>query len=70
MHPHLPLLATASGQRHFPLPLGSEDEEDVRDAAYDNSLKVWSLLPSAIDNDTTTEGAPTEGEDATTEDEL
>ena len=41
VHPHLPLLGTTSGQRHFPLPADtSDDEEDLR---CDNSLKIWSL---------------------------
>lgn len=40
VHPHLPLLATTSGQRHFPLPVDSGDEEDT---VPDNSLKLWSL---------------------------
>ena len=45
VHPHRPLLATASGQRHFPLPAVDDNEDGEEETLQDNSLKVWSLLP-------------------------
>lgn len=53
MHPSLPLLATASGQRKFVTPCGddSSDEDSVEPEQEtfqgDNSLRIWSLRPNA-----------------------
>ncbi|XP_015684771.1 telomerase Cajal body protein 1, partial [Protobothrops mucrosquamatus] len=56
LHPSLPLLATASGQRHFPdLPESGEDEaEDGGDrprgpvrAPGDNALRLWWCTPAS-----------------------
>lgn len=44
-HPTLPLLASASGQRLFPLP-GSDsdsDDSDNSEVVGDNSLRIWSF---------------------------
>jgi WD40 repeat protein len=46
VHPRLPLLATSSGQRHFPLP-GSEDGDEDTLPLPDNSLKLWALTGQA-----------------------
>ncbi|XP_072033620.1 telomerase Cajal body protein 1-like [Amphiura filiformis] len=53
IHPHLPLIATSSGQRHFPLPLANmnsdsdSDTEDTMDYEQlikeENCVKLWSL---------------------------
>lgn len=48
LHPSLPLLATSSGQRKFPLKslLDCSDEEedsDDNDNMQENCLKLWSL---------------------------
>lgn len=52
-HPSLPILATSSGQRKFPLPTYSDSESsDVEEAAtiqdrddiIDNSIRLWSLV--------------------------
>ncbi|CAI8004863.1 Telomerase Cajal body protein 1 [Geodia barretti] len=50
VHPHRPLLATASGQRHFPLPTVDDQEDGEEETLQDNSLKVWSLLPLPDDD--------------------
>ena len=50
VHPRLPLLATGSGQRSFPLPSyscgeeGSSDSDTQEDSLKENSLKLWLLL--------------------------
>lgn len=50
LHPHLPLLATTSGQRKFPEPAESEDEGDGilmthRNITAENSMKLWLCSP-------------------------
>ena len=49
VHPSLPLLATGSGQRSFPLSsyiYGEEasSDSDTQDSQMENSLKLWLLL--------------------------
>ena len=48
MHPSLPLLAVATGERRYPLPGGdgSDDAEDAEAEQCTNSLSLW-LMPSA-----------------------
>ena len=46
LHPSLPVMATASGQRHFPVPnYGSAGEDDSEssdtETVTDNSLSLW-----------------------------
>lgn len=42
IHPSLPLLATASGQRHFEVVYDSEDEDTCdNEVVYDNSVRLW-----------------------------
>ncbi|KAI9228035.1 MAG: WD40-repeat-containing domain protein [Piptocephalis tieghemiana] len=49
IHPYSPLLATASGQRHYEDPWTDSEEEDELErtnpssVSHDNSLKLWSL---------------------------
>lgn len=46
LHPSLPLIATSSGQRHFPDVYDSDDSdegENDNDNVVDNSLKLWWL---------------------------
>lgn len=49
LHPSLPIIATASGQRHFVLPdYGSDGEQsdlDDDESNVDNSLKLWWAGP-------------------------
>ena len=42
LHPSLPILATASGQRHFPIPSGLESSDDTdSETDRDNSVRLW-----------------------------
>ena len=46
LHPSLPLIATASGRRHFPDIYDSDDsdiETNDNDNVIENSLKLWWL---------------------------
>ena len=49
LHPWLPMLATCSGQRHVNPPKIDKDEDEIEEdevsniAAFENSLKIWSL---------------------------
>lgn len=53
IHPFMPLLATSSGQRQFPLPGDSEDDSGPdsevvalqRESREDNTLRVWWAGP-------------------------
>ena len=64
LHPTLPILATGSGQRKFPLPhlcteSGSEDSENESgnedDLSCENSLKLWVFQQSSARSTLTTE---------------
>ena len=43
VHPSLPILATSSGQRSFPLPYSEDEGVDLMNTV-DNSVKLWSLV--------------------------
>lgn len=44
LHPYLPVLATSSGQRQFPVMYDSDDEEEAQQQkTEENCLKLWHL---------------------------
>ncbi|XP_064293702.1 telomerase Cajal body protein 1 [Phalacrocorax carbo] len=68
LHPELPLLATASGQRLFPAPWGSDEEgadEDGPPPGGDNRLQLWWWGPDPPGDD----GWGTPGDTGTADDD-
>ncbi|XP_033637703.1 telomerase Cajal body protein 1-like [Asterias rubens] len=53
LNPALPIMATASGQRKFPVPMATSDSDDEEnetvadDEKEDNSLRLWYLMSSS-----------------------
>lgn len=43
LHPYLPLLASSSGQRHFPSVYDSDSSEDEASDIIENTLKLWAF---------------------------
>ncbi|XP_002739867.1 telomerase Cajal body protein 1-like [Saccoglossus kowalevskii] len=52
-HPTLPMLASASGQRKFPVPMATESDSDddiqcMDQIERDNSLRLWSFMSASV----------------------
>ncbi|XP_038050304.1 telomerase Cajal body protein 1-like [Patiria miniata] len=53
LNPTMPIMATASGQRKFPVPMATGDSDEEEEAAMveelgeENSLRLWYLMPAS-----------------------
>ncbi|XP_022098757.1 LOW QUALITY PROTEIN: telomerase Cajal body protein 1-like [Acanthaster planci] len=51
LNPTLPIMATASGQRKFPVPMATDDSDEdmsmLEELKEDNSLRLWYLMPAS-----------------------